>query len=284
MNKLDVIGRGFFPKELPPPFNTKQFATLVGQSNYVSQQSKYKSAKCYSYNYIRYGSLRRRISIPHPYFYAKLCEEMGQGWPDIQVAFSRSSISQSMPTIAPVRSQDRRPIHPAVDFAELPAIRARHRSTGRYVLLADVSMFYQSIYTHSIPWSLHTKTAAKQHKGDKKLLGNRLDKLVRSSQDDQTVGIPVGPDTSLVLSELIMCGIDSDLHQRVSLHSGNLRGFRYSDNYEFVFNTFSDAEFCLNQIQQLLGQFELSINPLKTGINELPHSIGSSWVLELRAC
>jgi hypothetical protein len=36
------------------------------------------------------------------------------------------------------------------------------RYAARYVLKTDVARFYHSIYTHSIPWVIHGKAAAKK--------------------------------------------------------------------------------------------------------------------------
>jgi hypothetical protein len=66
-------------------------------------------------------------------------------------------------------------------------------------LAADISEFYHSIYTHSISWALHTKLFAKSNQ-KAKVVGNLLDKATQNGQHGQTVGIPIGPDTSLVAS------------------------------------------------------------------------------------
>ncbi len=64
----------------------------------------------------------------------------------------------------------------------------------------DLSRFYQTIYTHSLPWAIHGKAQAKENK-ENGLYGNKLDSCVRNTQDQQTIGLPVGPDTSFILSE-----------------------------------------------------------------------------------
>lgn len=46
-------------------------------------------------------------------------------------------------------------------------------------------------------------------------LGNKLDYLVRQGQDGQTVGIPIGPDTSLVIAELLMHDVDKNLSKEI---------------------------------------------------------------------
>src|SRR6185312_11663464 len=74
--------------------------------------------------------------------------------------------------------------------------RVEIRAGRRFVVRADVTRFYQSIYTHSVSWALHGKETAKKKMKDKGLVGNVLDEVLRSGQDGQTIGIPTGPDTS----------------------------------------------------------------------------------------
>jgi hypothetical protein len=76
---------------------------------------------------------------------------------------------------------------------------------------AEIARFYPSIYTHSIPWALHGKATAKATMGHSALLGDRLDRLMRKGQDNQAVGIPIGPDTSLVVAEILLSVIDQGL-------------------------------------------------------------------------
>lgn len=72
------------------------------------------------------------------------------------------------------------------------------------------------------------------------LLGNTLDKLVRAAQDGQTIGIPIGPDTSLIVSELVMCAADQTLSESLPA-----TGFRYVDDIELSFVTRAEAESAL---------------------------------------
>jgi len=84
------------------------------------------------------------------------------------------------------------------------------RSVGARYLLKRTLRVITSIYTHSIPWALHTKEKAR---ADTKyaLPGNRLDLWMRECQDKQTGGIPIGPDTSYIVSEVIGTAMDLQL-------------------------------------------------------------------------
>ncbi|PSS64116.1 hypothetical protein AYI85_21000 [Shewanella algae] len=154
---------------------------------------------------------------------------------------------------------------------------AEVRSKSRYVLNADISRFYHSIYTHSIPWALHTKEAAKADRSTA-LFGNTIDKIVRDAQDQQTMGIPIGPDSSLVIAESILTCIDNELSSY-----GISNGLRYIDDYQLGFQSIGDAENAITVLQELLSEYELALNPLKTEIIELPSSFECIAISELRA-
>jgi hypothetical protein len=108
-----------------------------------------------------------------------------------------------------------RAIAPKEDLNRQPFHRARRSIGSRYLLKTDIARFYPSIYTHSIPWALHGKDAARKDK-EYKLLGNRLDLWMRETQDKQTGGIPIGPDTSFVVGEVIASAIDLRLKERIA--------------------------------------------------------------------
>jgi hypothetical protein len=170
-----------------------------------------------------------------------------------------------------------RPITRATPFDDLPSHRASVRATSRYIVRADVADFYGSIYTHAISWAVHGKEEAKRFRNDGSLLGNRLDRLVRNGQYGQTVGIPVGPDTSHVFGELILARVDQALAGQ-----GCSNAFRYMDDYELGAMTLAHAEGSLADLQAALARFELSLNPRKTDISSLPAELETAWVPELR--
>lgn len=119
---------------------------------------------------------------------------------------------------------------------------------------------------------------AKRNRRNWNLLGNRLDFWVRQGQDQQTRGIPIGPDTSLVLAEILLTAIDIDLTQRL----GRVDGFRAIDDYELMFPTLGDAENAFAHFQSVLESYELRPNGEKTRIVELPQTVDDTWPVQLR--
>ena len=92
------------------------------------------------------------------------------------------------------------------------------------------------------------------------------------------MGIPIGPDTSLIIAEIIGCKIDELIASAIP----NVKGYRYVDDMYFYFHNFSDAEDGLLKIQQILKEFELQINADKTKIRRIPRGIEPNWIIQLR--
>jgi hypothetical protein len=175
-----------------------------------------------------------------------------------------------------------RAVVPRYYFGERPRLRALRRRGSRYLLQTDINQFYPSLYTHTIPWALHTKAACKAALPSKNkgihLLGNKIDRALQCMNEGQTHGIPIGPDTSLVVAEVLLAAVDVELLRRCPRI---IRGFRYVDDYEMSFTTLSDAEKVLTELQGILATYELSLNPRKTRVEELPGPLEDTWGAEL---
>lgn len=96
--------------------------------------------------------------------------------------------------------------------------------------------------------------------------------------DGQTRGIPIGPDTSLVLAEVLLAAVDDAL---ISQFGRLVRGYRYVDDFELSCARLSDAEELLTTLQGLLGEYELLVNPRKTSLIELPAPLQDNWSIDL---
>ena len=146
----------------------------------------------------------------------------------------------------------------------------------------DITNCYPSIYTHSLSWALHTKKKAKAQRGSPNLLGNQLDKIVRQGQDGQSIGIPIGPDTSFVIAELLLSSVDDDFCIRMEKANLRVQGYRSYDDFESGFTSRADAENAIAILESTLNEYELQLNPNKTAIIELPIPVEPPWVSELR--
>lgn len=96
---------------------------------------------------------------------------------------------------------------------------------------------------------------------------------VRNTQDQQTIGLPVGPDTSFILSEIIGAKIDQALIEI----SPSLVGIRYVDDFSLYLETRAEAEAAYSSLAKIAKQFELELNEGKTAIFEGPDVGQPSW-------
>ena len=225
------------------------------------------------HNLARSGALRRKLSIPNPTNFYRLAKFIVQHDAELLVHSIKSPISRTKPG----SQTSPRAINPMYNLDQRPIERAKLRASSRFILIADISRFYPSIYTHSIPWAIHTKPTAKANHSNA-LIGNELDSLIRNAQDKQTIGIPIGPDTSLLISEILLGAVDEKLMQSV-----RAKAFRFIDDYEFGFKSYAEAENALGMLQEELNNYELSLNPRKTSILKLPIRIEPIWLSELRS-
>lgn len=271
-----LLSHGYFPKELPPSFSSIDFGDVVRRkgNNIPEQFSTGGHVSVPSiHNSARPGLLRRKLSIPNPVNMLRVSSTLTANWAAIQQHIEASPLSLTTPTFG----GGNRALQRRRSLDALPELSAATGSNSRYILKADISRFYPSVYTHSIPWAFHTKVAAKSQKGPA-LFGNSIDKAIRDGQDQQTMGIPIGPDTSLVIAEAILTCVDLELNKRIELN-----GFRYIDDFHLGFDTIGEAEDALSIIQELLNEFELALNPLKTDFIELPANFENIGISELRA-
>lgn len=271
-----LLGAGYFPEVLPPCFSTETFgiafqATKTTPTDFeISSQT---SSKCSRYNQARVGGMRRTFSIPNPVHFYRLAKCFLLNWPSIEAQATASPISLTKPVI----SNGKRCFTPAVDFRDRPTHRARVRATARFILRCDIARFFPSIYTHSIPWAFHTKSAAKTNRS-KSLFGNELDKHFRNMQDGQTIGIPIGQDISRIIAESILSRVESDMGIK-----NWPTGIRCIDDYEIGFIDSGSAHAFLNKLQQTLADYELDLNQLKTAVLPLPQLYIDRWDAELRS-
>jgi hypothetical protein len=273
---VDVIEKGYFPVEIPPAFSTSSFAGALGYlpANLNNFAAKY--SRCAFHSIPRLQHHRRLLGVPNPLHQLKLVVVIESHWTSLENHMKQSALSMTRMQYSPGLSRGLERVN---DFDAFDSERVIRSSASRFLLKADLSRFYHTLYTHSIPWALHTKAVAKARQFDKTLYGNVIDEAVRNTRDKQTLGIPVGPVTSDLISELLGTSLDVEL---ANLRPG-LKGLRYVDDYYLYFATRSEAEAALADLHSVANHFAVEINPLKTRISELPEPIQPGWKSELRS-
>ena len=274
---------GFFAPELPPPFDTRDWASRRGalERAFTAAQAFPGGIKADQYASIperlsipRFGRNDRKIAIINPINYFFISQLLSEHWKDLKPLIkSPYSISQ------PIFDWAGQTVFVKPDFnrrnESLSALSIKYR----YILYSDIARFYHSIYTHSIPWAIHGKAVAKAHQRSN-IWGNRLDKLVRNAQDRQTIGIPVGPETSRVLAELVACGVDRELRTQYSDSAAET--LRFVDDFAIGANSIDETERLKAALRRALHAFELEINEEKTFPEEVHHLNYASWRQEIR--
>ena len=93
------------------------------------------------------------------------------------------------------------------------------------------------------------------------------------------MGVPIGPDTSFIIAEIVLAACDQELSRKVS----NMRGLRWLDEWELPTPDIGEAEDMLATLQQILLEYELRLNPRKISLSDLPVPFDPEWIGELRA-
>ena len=167
---------GYFPIELPPEFSTVSFADKINQINW--QNSGNYLTKFERYSQSRAGHRRRVLGIPNPVSQYFLSKCLVENWSKIRTFINRSTLSKSKPVFD---ASGTRAIK-ITSLGHLSEERVKAINHSRYILRSDISRYYPTLYSHSIPWAVHTKTIAKANRGIT-FYGNLIDTLVRNGQD-----------------------------------------------------------------------------------------------------
>jgi len=280
MTLKDLLSNGYFSEELPPPFTTELLGNNLRKViSIIKSLPSLEAKKLSETNFVRYstpkvGIHRRLNGLPNPYHQTILSQAIYKNWSKIKKHYKKSKISASIPE---VDKSGKRSIIQFSKFEEFKEEVISASFDSFYEFKTDISKYFPSIYTHSIPWAIHTKAVAKTQRRNKALYGNIIDECVRYGQSGQTIGLPIGTDTSRIIAELIGCSIDEELTKQLKKEGIVLKGKRFVDDYHFFFYSQADAEKGLKHFQRILGDFSLNINEEKTSINKAPFFFENNW-------
>jgi hypothetical protein len=227
---------------------------------------------------VRDVNIPRHLGIPHPESYAIQALAIKKHWDEIQTHCDHSTGSISRIYVRPVGGGRIFEMnYKGSDRFQLEEDESRWLTGARFVVHADISACFPSIYTHSVPWAMHSRNAAKKKRGLLDLAGNLLDKCTQNTRDRQTNGLLIGPHASNIISEIILTSVDREL-----ISKGYRKLKRHIDDYEYYANTYEEAEKFLHQLGVALRGYELTLNEKKTKILPLPRPIEEYWVRELQ--
>jgi len=298
-----LLGHGLFADKLPPFLTSECFL------NFCKNPPNGFTFDNNSRLFIKYESMRninipRLLSIPHPIAYRNQCQTIKDNWKNIKNFFKNKTKNNSYKIS---RIHIRKIDHSLkifetcyenlddINLDEYPQVIQKHLFEmnhknfcvddypepklligKRYIVKADISNCFPSVYSHSIPWALVGKKYAKEKENrNDNLWFNQIDKTTRNLKDEETHGILIGPHTSNLISEIILVVIDEKLSDKGYQYTRNI------DDYSCYVQTYEDAENFLLDLSKELKQFNLTLNHKKTEILELPLASVNHWVRKL---
>ena len=173
----DLLERGYFPVQLPPGFTTASFASGRQAFEKKWRRGNPPATLPAKYSVARSSYYRRMTSLVNPIGFYFLAKEIDAYWPQIENHYAESQLSKSVPSLGgTLRAIQLR------KFSELYEEKITSAAGFQYALVTDLTSFFPTIYTHTVPWALHTKVIAKQMRkeGTPEYFGNSLD--VRGSE------------------------------------------------------------------------------------------------------
>lgn len=200
----------------------------------------------------------RRFSLLHPYIYRLLVREVVDNCEEIKQRLLRHTGVNVYSIPRMNTSEDM-----ACDWKHFYRIDpAPHLQSHPFIVTADISNLYESIYTHSIAWGVHGVEVAKNGINNFDLLGNRLDKLFQNAHDGQTNGIPTGNTISDIMAELVLKNIDEAIGEFINEH--DIIASRYRDDYMFMCKNKNEARAIIDKLAiELSKGYGLTINRSK---------------------
>lgn len=273
-----LLNDGYYPEQyvLPPSFLVSDFKLKKKPYNKDLMDPARRNLETISYPKSLLTS--RVFGIQHPFNYHDIVFYILEDWAEIQEYLFHEDLkifSYSFPIpvnaketgkLSPLRSG--RMIYEWIEMAEKDMVAEAHKFN--FIIRADITNFYNSIYTHSIGWAIHGREVAFADK-EFKLTGNKIDKLIQYANDGRTNGIPVGSALSDLIAEIILTRIDVQVSNK--LKHVEFIGSRFKDDYRILCNSEKDAKTILKILSDELISFNLLINEHKTKVLTLPDGL-----------
>jgi hypothetical protein len=146
----------------------------------------------------------------------------------------------------------------------------------RYLVKSDITNFFPSIYSHSLPWALIGKPASKINR--RTGWYNDIDRYTQYVKNGETHGLLIGPHASNLLSEIILSVIDYNLDKK-----GWHDYIRHVDDYTCYVKSYEGGRNFISDLTEELHTFDLTMNFKKTSIKELPRASVEQWVRQINA-
>ena len=275
-----LIRSAYLPEEIPPAITSKNFAEFCKNeyqhliADNILRNKTVTQFDTFTAPVAAKG--RRNFALVHPLSQLRFSLLITEHRVAIRRIISGSGISLYLTDESP---KDHRAFS-GLHFESWGPRRQHIYSECHFILKADISRFFHTIYTHSIPWAVLGKSKTKhmlQHdrKSLEKHWSHKLDMALQACQSRETFGIPVGPDTSRIVAEILLAGVESD-EKLVDLIVSQ-PSCRLVDDYTIGFNEESSARSALSALRDALWGFNLQLNEEKTTIASARDPIDERW-------
>jgi len=278
-----LLAAGYFPEELPPSFTTADFAKYrqaIGTAwESVPGYPKYSRSSPERFSIPKATEWRRELAIVNPVAQYHVSKLIADGWVEIRSHIRSCNFGVED---VEIKSGESRAV-PSPDFRLVSLRHSEISAIHNHALVADISRFYGTLYTHAVPWALHTKQWSKDNlytAAYKAKLGAKLDKAIGLGQDGQTIGIPVGPDTSRIIAEIVAVSIDTRVKAELKLSADSI--VRNVDDWYIGFDNAGQAEEAIAVLSAAARDYELEIHPEKTKVVNAATSVPAVWPTALR--
>ena len=187
-----LLAYGLFAEKLPPVFTSVPFFNYCKTRSEEFKLNKHWN-EYITFRVMRNISIPRLMGIPNPFRYQMLCAELKNDWDQLRNHFHKQTDGQDyrVSRIHVRKEYDSKHIfkmnyknwrtdgNPELDLLIHNVGKSNDSSkvARRFIVQADISTCFASVYTHSIPWALAGKNIAKQGIKDKELYYNRIDKV-----------------------------------------------------------------------------------------------------------
>ncbi|NYT28078.1 MAG: RNA-directed DNA polymerase [Candidatus Thiodubiliella endoseptemdiera] len=209
----------------------------------------------------------RLLQLIHPVLYVDLVHEITKesNWSEILLAFrgfqeNKEIVCASIPIVSLKGDSTKEQISAWSKQVEQKSIELGLEYD--YIFHTDIVDCYGAIYTHSIPWAIHTKTVAKKEHANT-LIGNKIDTLLRSMNYGQTNGIPQGSVLMDFIAEMVLGYIDECLSNCLD-NSMDYHIIRYRDDYRIFVNNSKDGDTIIRELSKILSELGMRLNDEKT--------------------
>jgi len=268
--------------DLPLYFSFQKILNKVDKKLTGKKLSGFRNSSSRDFENVNYHLLTnkdgkfawRPFQLINPAIYVSLLHTLSdnENWVSIKERFkefrqNKKIECHSLPVITEVENKTNKEEQILTWWQEIEQKSILLAIDYHYILYTDITDCYGSIYTHSIPWALHTKSEAKkrENRNNQELVGVAIDTHLQDMSYGQTNGIPQGSVLMDFIAEIVLGYVDLLLTKE--LEQSNLTEYkilRYRDDYRIFTNNPFEAEQIAKLLSEILSDLGLKLNAEKT--------------------